>query len=82
MAAVPFDSLEKSKVSVSQPFATVVVTLVSTDLVASFLSSACIRTSMPATGEYTTALMIVEPAAKGITFFNQLEIPNGVPAQV
>ena len=56
---MPAAWLAKSKVSVSQALATVVVASVSTDLVGSAASSTFSRTWMPASGDQTRTVIVV-----------------------
>jgi hypothetical protein len=63
IAPVPAALLLKLKLNVSHPLATVVLTTVSTLIAGFVLSSTFNLTSIPAIGEYTTALIVVVPDA-------------------
>ena len=73
--------MAKSNTNEFQPL-TDVVASVSTDFVGSVWSSAFNLTVIPAAGEYTWAVIVVDPLTKGIAFVKPEEVLKVVPPQV
>ena len=74
-------TVEKSNVSVSHAFATVVLTSTS-EVTDPSAFSTLNRTGTPERGEYTCTLMVVAPAANGIGLAKPSPVPMTVPAKV